>query len=63
MTVSQEVVLMQLLQKIASQGDHLPMDQLLLQVLQKIGDRLDTILDLLMVLNGRSLISTVEHHE
>ena len=53
MTAAQEVLLMQLLQKIADQGNHTAMDQLTLQVLQKISDRLDTLVDLLALVHGK----------
>jgi hypothetical protein len=62
MTTSQEIVLMQLLQKLADQGNHEAIDQLTLSVLHKISDRLDTILDLLVRVHGL-VMPAIDAHE
>lgn len=53
MTNQQEVLLMQLLHKIAAQGDHTGVDLQLIDALQRLAERQQSVLDLVAVLVGK----------
>jgi len=53
MTNQQEVILMQLLHKIAAQGDHTSVDLQLIEALQRLAERQQSILDVVVVLVGK----------
>lgn len=53
MTAQQEVILLQLLQKLASEGDHTAIDLQVIQALSRIAEKLDALFELLSVVHAR----------